>query len=56
MAGYCTCCTADKHNDGSPLCQEVRALPVDAVVEQVLLVGRSPRRLEFRPAAAMLDK
>lgn len=38
-------CTADKHSDGSPLCQEVRALPVDALVEQLLLDALEPDQI-----------
>ncbi len=44
-------CTADKHNNGSPLCQEVRALPVDAVVEQVLLEALAPDQIALAAAA-----
>jgi hypothetical protein len=42
------CCRADRDQRGSALCQEVRALPVDALVEGVLLDAlariRSPLR------------
>jgi DNA invertase Pin-like site-specific DNA recombinase len=38
-------CRADKHNDGSPMCQEVRALPVDALIEQLLLDALSPDQI-----------
>ncbi|ESY65893.1 MULTISPECIES: zinc ribbon domain-containing protein [Mesorhizobium] len=30
-------CRADRDQEGGPLCQEVRALPVDAHVESILL-------------------
>lgn len=44
-------CTADKQNNGSSMCQEVRALPVDAVVEQVLLEALAPDQIALAAAA-----
>jgi DNA invertase Pin-like site-specific DNA recombinase len=38
-------CNADQAQDGSPRCQEVRALPVDALVEQVLLKALAPEQI-----------
>ncbi|WP_352700828.1 hypothetical protein [Mesorhizobium sp. M0590] len=34
-------CRADRDQEGGPLCQEVRALPVDAHVESILLEARA---------------
>lgn len=45
------CCRADRDHDGGPLCQEVRALPVDGRVEQVLLDALSPDRIAIAVAA-----
>jgi DNA invertase Pin-like site-specific DNA recombinase len=44
-------CRFDQQHDGSPLCQEVRALPVDAVVERVLLEALAPDQVELAVAA-----
>ncbi|WP_064697739.1 zinc ribbon domain-containing protein [Rhizobium aegyptiacum] len=38
-------CRADRGHDGGPLCQEVRALPVDARVESILLEALTPDRI-----------
>jgi DNA invertase Pin-like site-specific DNA recombinase len=39
------CCRVDRDQRASALCQEVRALPVDALVEQVLLDALAPDRI-----------
>lgn len=44
-------CRADRDQDAGPLCQEVRALPVDAAVEQVLLDALSPDSIAIAVAA-----
>jgi DNA invertase Pin-like site-specific DNA recombinase len=44
-------CNADQAQDGSPRCQEVRALPVDALVEQVLLEALAPDQIALAVAA-----
>jgi DNA invertase Pin-like site-specific DNA recombinase len=44
-------CNADQAQDGSPRCQEVRALPVDALVEQVLLKALAPEQIALAVAA-----
>lgn len=44
-------CTADQSQDGSPRCQEVRALPVDAAVERVLLSALAPDQIALAVAA-----
>ena len=44
-------CTADQDQDGSPRCQEVRALPVDVEVEAVLLDALAPDRVALAVAA-----
>lgn len=44
-------CRADRGHDGGPLCQEVRALPVDARVESILLEALTPDRIAIAIAA-----
>ncbi|MEP9390078.1 recombinase family protein [Mesorhizobium sp. KR9-304] len=44
-------CRADRSHDGGPLCQEVRALPVDAKVENILLEALTPDRIAIAVAA-----
>ena len=44
-------CNADQAQDGSPRCQEVRALPVDTLVEQVLLDALAPDQIALAVAA-----
>jgi len=44
-------CRADRDQDAGPLCQEVRALPVDAEVEQILLDALSPDSISIAVAA-----
>jgi hypothetical protein len=36
------CCRADRDQSGGPLCQEVRALPIDTLVERALLDALAP--------------
>ena len=45
------CCRADRDHGGGPLCQEVRALPVDALVERLLLEALAPDRIAMAIAA-----
>ncbi|MEC5383607.1 recombinase family protein, partial [Aurantimonas sp. C2-6-R+9] len=44
-------CRADRDHDGGPLCQEVRALPVDAKIEGILLDALAPDRIAIAIAA-----
>ena len=44
-------CTADNTAEGRPRCQEVRALAVDALVEQLLLSALAPDQLALTLAA-----
>lgn len=44
-------CSADQSQDGSPRCQEVRALPVDAAVERLLLEALAPDQIALAVAA-----
>lgn len=44
-------CRADRDQDGGPLCQEVRALPVDARVESTLLEALTPDKIAIAIAA-----
>lgn len=44
-------CRADRGHDGGPLCQEVRALPVDAHVETILLEALTPDGIAIAVAA-----
>jgi len=44
-------CTADYNAEGKPRCQEVRALPVDAEVERLLLEALRPDRIALAIAA-----
>lgn len=46
------CCRADRDQQGSALCQEVRALAVDALVERVVLDALVPDQIEIALAAA----
>ena len=39
------CCRSDRDQQGSALCQEVRALPVDTLVERLLLDALAPDRI-----------
>jgi hypothetical protein len=39
------CCRSDRDQQGSALCQEVRALPVDILVERLLLDSLAPDRI-----------
>lgn len=45
------CCRSDRDHRGSPLCQEVRAMPVDALVERVLLDALAPDQIAIAVAA-----
>src|SRR3982751_2359259 len=45
------CCRADCDHSGGPLCQEVRALPVDALVERILLEALAPDQIAMAVAA-----
>jgi hypothetical protein len=45
------CCRSDRDQRGSALCQEVRALPVDALVERVLLDALGPDQIAIALAA-----
>ena len=45
------CCRADCDHSGGPLCQEVRALPVDALIERLLLEALAPDRIALAIAA-----
>jgi DNA invertase Pin-like site-specific DNA recombinase len=45
------CCRADRHHSAGPLCQEARALPVDAFVERTLLDALAPDRIAIAIAA-----
>lgn len=45
------CCRADRDQRGSALCQEVRALPVDALVEGILLDALAPNQIAIALAA-----
>jgi hypothetical protein len=44
-------CHADRDQDAGPRCQEVRALPVDAKVEQTMLEALTPDRIAIAIAA-----
>lgn len=44
-------CTADNTSEGRPRCQEVRALAVDALIEQILLAALAPDQLALTLAA-----
>ncbi len=51
------CCRADRDQTGAPLCQEVRALTVDARVEAILLEALKPDQIAIAMAAlGQLDK
>jgi DNA invertase Pin-like site-specific DNA recombinase len=45
------CCRADRDHNAGPLCQEVRALSVDAFVEHTLLDALAPDRIAIAVAA-----
>jgi hypothetical protein len=45
------CCRSDRDMAARPLCQEVRALPVDAAVEQRLLDALAPDQIVLAMAA-----
>ena len=45
------CCRADRDQTASPLCQEVRALPVDDLVAQLLLEALAPDQITIAVAA-----
>ena len=45
------CCRSDRDQQGSALCQEVRALPVDALVERLLLDALAPDQIAIALAA-----
>jgi DNA invertase Pin-like site-specific DNA recombinase len=45
------CCRADRDHGGGPLCQEVRARPVDALVERLLLEALAPDQIAMAVAA-----
>lgn len=45
------CCRADRDQGAAPLCQEVRALPVDAFVARTLLEALAPDRIAIAVAA-----
>lgn len=45
------CCRADHDLDAGPLCQEVRALPLDAFIEHILLDALTPDRIAIAVAA-----
>ncbi|ESZ18451.1 hypothetical protein [Mesorhizobium sp. L2C084A000] len=40
-------CRADRDQAGGPLCQEMRALPVDAHVESILLEALTPDKIDI---------
>ncbi|WP_292242050.1 recombinase family protein [Mesorhizobium sp.] len=44
-------CRADRDQEGGPLCQEVRALPVDAHIESILLEALRPDKIVIAIAA-----
>jgi DNA invertase Pin-like site-specific DNA recombinase len=44
-------CSADHHQEGAPRCQEVRALPVDAEVERLVLAALAPDQIALAVAA-----
>jgi DNA invertase Pin-like site-specific DNA recombinase len=44
-------CSADQLREGQPRCQEVRALPVDAAIEQELLAALAPDQVALAIAA-----
>jgi DNA invertase Pin-like site-specific DNA recombinase len=45
------CCRTDRNQNGSVSCQEVRALPVDALIERVLLDALAPDQIDIALAA-----
>jgi DNA invertase Pin-like site-specific DNA recombinase len=45
------CCRADRDHKAGPLCQEVRALPIDTFVERTLLDALAPDRIAIAVAA-----
>ena len=48
------CCRADKDQLATPLCQEVRALPVDGLIAKVLLETLAPDQIKIAIAAVDL--
>ncbi|MEY9590824.1 DNA invertase Pin-like site-specific DNA recombinase [Bradyrhizobium yuanmingense] len=46
------CCRSDRDQQGSAMCQEVRALAVDALVERIVLDALVPDQIEIALAAA----
>ncbi|KYK50364.1 hypothetical protein A1D31_39040 [Bradyrhizobium liaoningense] len=46
------CCRSDRDQQGSALCQEVRALEVDALVDRVVFDALVPDQIEIALAAA----
>ncbi|WOH52818.1 hypothetical protein [Bradyrhizobium sp. sBnM-33] len=46
------CCRSDRDQQGSAMCQEVRALAVDALVERMVLDALVPDQIEIALAAA----
>jgi hypothetical protein len=44
-------CVADHSSTGQPRCQEVRALPVDAAVERLILTALAPDQIALKVAA-----
>src|SRR6185312_14503571 len=45
------CCRSDRDQQGAELCQEVRALPVDALIEPLLLEASAPDQITIAIAA-----
>ncbi len=45
------CCRSDRDHRGAELCQEVRALPVDALIEHLLLEALAPDQIAIAIAA-----
>jgi len=45
------CCRVDKDQAGTPICQEVRALPIDDLVAQILLQALAPDQIKIAIAA-----
>jgi hypothetical protein len=45
------CCRSDRDHQGAELCQEVRALPVDALIERLLLDALAPDQIAIAIAA-----
>jgi len=45
------CCRADRQQAAHPLCQEIRALPVDALITRLLLEALAPDQIKIAIAA-----